>query len=176
MVYNDEHEIAEINQITDTSKDIGRSNNSKKSDKSIPNKTHINYTYGELVECGEFGHLAKECNITSVNTNQFNDATDQVTANPFINAHSGPLFHKPQEKIKYPTKISQTKPPILTHQITTDFQLSQKACNQLSSQMTEMTETNKLLKKAVQNTYKRLTNEQKANPKNTPNNMKTAKI
>ena len=38
MVYNDEHEVAEINQITDTSKDIsGCSSNSK-----LPNKGVLN--------------------------------------------------------------------------------------------------------------------------------------
>ena len=54
-----------------------------------------------------------------------------------------------------------------------DFQLFQKAWNQLSSQMNEMAITNKVLKKAVQSTYKRLMNEQKQNPKKTPNDMKT---
>ena len=39
------------------------------------------------------------------------------------------------------------KPPILTQQITADFQLSQKAWKQLSGQINEMVETKKLLKK-----------------------------
>ena len=56
-----------------------------------------------------------------------------------------------------------------------DFQLSQVAWNQLRSQMNENTKTDKLSKKAVKNTYKRLTNLQKQNPKKTPNSMETPK-
>ena len=37
------------------------------------------------------------------------------------------------EPIRYPTHISPVRPPILTQQITTDFQLSQEAWNKLSS-------------------------------------------
>ena len=55
-----------------------------------------------------------------------------------------------------------------------DFQHSQEAWNQLSSQMNEMAETNKLLKKAVWSTYKTVTTDQKQNPK-TSNNLKTQK-
>ena len=40
LVYNDEHEIAVFNQTIDTSKDIGRSNNSKQLYKSILQMTH----------------------------------------------------------------------------------------------------------------------------------------
>ena len=53
------------------------------------------------------------------------------------------------DTIRYSTPISQARPPVLTQQITADFQLSQEAWNKLSSQMTEMAETNKLLKKAI---------------------------
>ena len=61
LVYNDEHEVAEISQIIDTSKDIGRSNNSYQQDKSVLNKTHKYYTYwGPCLKCGKFGHLDKE--------------------------------------------------------------------------------------------------------------------
>ena len=49
LVYNDEHEIAEINQILDTSKDIGKSNNSTQADISILNNTHKNYTFWGIV-------------------------------------------------------------------------------------------------------------------------------
>ena len=59
------------------------------------------------------------------------------------------------EPIRYPTPISAVRPPVLTQQITADFQLSQEAWNKLSSQMTEMAETNKILKKAIMNTYKK---------------------
>ena len=48
------------------------------------------------------------------------------------------MVHKtPQNtrQIKYPTTISPIKLPILTQQIMADFQLSQEAWNQLSSQM-----------------------------------------
>ena len=53
------------------------------------------------------------------------------------------------------------------------FQLSQEVWNQLSSQMNEMVETNKLLKKAVQVTYKKLTTVQNQNPKKLTNLEKT---
>ena len=43
--------------------------------------------------------------------------------------------------------MSHTKSSILTQQITADFQLSQESWKQLSSQMNEMVETNKLLKR-----------------------------
>ena len=49
-----------------------------------------------------------------------------------------------------PTLISPTKPPIMIQKIMADFQLSQESWDQLHSQMNETTETNKLLKKAVQ--------------------------
>ena len=57
----------------------------------------------------------------------------------------------------------------------TDVQLSQVAWNKLSSQMNEMAEMNKLLKKVVKSTYKKLTSAPKQYPKKTPNNMKTSK-
>ena len=44
--------------------------------------------------------------------------------------------------IRYPTHMSPVRPSVLTQQITTDFPLSQEAWNKLSSQMTEMAETN----------------------------------
>ena len=70
--------------------------------------------------------------------------------NVFRNSHS----NLPTPQIKYPTTISPTKLSILTQQIMADFQLSPKAWNQLSNQMNEVVKTNKLLKKAVQGTYK----------------------
>ena len=39
---------------------------------------------------------------------------------------------------------------------TTDCELSKEAWNKLSSQMTEMAETNMLFKRAVKNTYKKV--------------------
>ena len=56
-----------------------------------------------------------------------------------------------------------------------DFQLSQEAWNNLSSQMNEMAEANKLLKKAVKSTYNKLTNVPKQCPKKTYHNMKVSK-
>ena len=83
------------------------------------------------------------------------------------------LSTSPVSQIKYPTTILPTKPPPLTQQITVDVLLSQEALKQLSSQMNEMVETNKYLKKAVQGAYKKLTNVQKQNATNPPNTKKT---
>ena len=69
-------------------------------------------------------------------------------------------IHKPQEKLDIPP----TKTPILTQQITTDFQLCQETWNQLTSQMNAMAKTNKLLRKTLKSTHKRWMNVQK-NPK-----------
>ena len=49
-----------------------------------------------------------------------------------------------------------------------DLQLSQETCNQLSNQMNEMVKTRKLLKIAVQGTYKTFRNVQKQYPRNLP--------
>ena len=45
LVYNEEHELAEITEIIDTSKDIGRSNISEQPEKNVLDKTHKLYTY-----------------------------------------------------------------------------------------------------------------------------------
>ena len=49
LVYNEEHELAEINKIIDAS-NIGRSNNSKKPDKIVLKKTQKLYMLGNLLE------------------------------------------------------------------------------------------------------------------------------
>ena len=90
-----------------------------------------------------------------MNKNQFNNVQDQATVNSFKNIQSGSPSLQTTGQIRYPTKVLPTWPPMLTQQITADFQLSQEAWNQLSSQMNEMAEINKLLKKAVKSTYKR---------------------
>ena len=97
------------------------------------NKTSINYTYlGPCWKNNEFGHLAKECkNITS-NTSQSDQITQEQT---MINTCRNASSTSPISQIKYPTTISPTRPPILTQQITTDFQLSQEAWNHLNKQM-----------------------------------------
>ena len=55
-----------------------------------------------------------------------------------------------------------------------DFQLSQDAWNKLSSQMNEMAEANKLLKKAVKSTYKKLKSISKQYAKKAPNHQKAS--
>ena len=116
------------------------------------NKASKNYTYiGTCWKCNEFSYLAKECkNITS-NTSQSDHTTHKQTMiNTYRDAHST----TPISQIKYPITISPTKSSILNQQITAVFQLSKEAWNQLSNQMNEMFEFNKLSKKAVQGTYK----------------------
>ena len=71
----------------------------------------------------------------------------------FRNSQRGSRTPQAARQITDPTKISPTKPPILTQQIMTDFQISQEAWNQLSSQMNGMVETNNLLNKVIQGTY-----------------------
>ena len=78
----------------------------------------------------------KECQSNSTMANQ-----DQI--------YKGQTHIQTAEPIRYPSSISPVRPPVLTQQITTDFQLSQEVWNKFSSQMTEMAETNKLLKKAL---------------------------
>ena len=70
-------------------------------------------------------------------------------------AYKDQTYPQTAEPIRYPTPLSLVRPPVLTEQITTDFQPLQEAWNKLSSQMTEMAETNKLLKKAIKNIYKK---------------------
>ena len=69
-------------------------------------------------------------------------------------AYKGQTYTQTAESIRYPTPITPVGLPVLTQQIPTDFQLLQEAWNKLSSQMTEMAETNKLSKKAIKNTKK----------------------
>ena len=71
-------------------------------------------------------------------------------------------FQIPQ---RYLTAISPARPPILTQLITADFQLSQEMWDHLSSQMNEMSK-NRLIKRVVKKTYKKLTNLQSTVPRN----------
>ena len=63
--------------------------------------------------------------------------------------YKGPTNIKLTEPIRYPTPMSPTRLPVLTQQITADFQLSTEVWNKLIIQMSEMAETNKLLKRTV---------------------------
>ena len=129
-----------------------------------------NTFWGYCWKCGKFGHSAKEYQNNTATASQ-----DQTMVTTFKNTQNGPTNLQTIEPIRYPTTISPARPPILTQQITTDFQLSQEAWNELSSQMDEMAKTKKLLKKAVKSTYKKLTSVPKQYPKKTPNNMKASK-
>ena len=64
---------------------------------------------------------------------------------------------------------------VLIQQMTTYFQLSQEAWNKLSSQMSEMAETNKILKRGVKNTYKKVNSITNPTPKKVSNTAKTPK-
>ena len=78
--------------------------------------------------------------------------------------HNSPTNVQTIEWIRYPTQTSPARPPVLTQQVMADLQLSQEAQNKLSGQMNEMAETNKLLKKAVKSSYKKLTTVPKQDP------------
>ena len=88
-------------------------------------------------------------------------------------AYKGQTCAQTAEPIRLPTPTSPGRPSVLTQKITTDFQLSQEAWNKLSSQMTEMAETNKLLKKAIKNTYKKVNSIPNPLPKKASNTTKT---
>ena len=92
------------------------------SGKGILNKTNKNYTYlGTCWKC-EFGHLAKECKNIPLNSNLFdNTIQDQSMINSFRNSQSDSPTPQTTRQIKYLMTISPTKPPILTQQITADF-------------------------------------------------------
>ena len=112
LLYIDEHEVSEINQIIDTQNDTNGGNNSKCSYRNVLNKTSKNLTYwGTCWRCNEFGHLAKEYQNIPSNTNQFgNNMQEQTMINTFRNSCSD----SPALQIKYHTTILPTKPPILT--------------------------------------------------------------
>ena len=138
-------------------------NRPKTPEKNLQNKMNKNYTFwGNCWRCGEFGQLAKECqnNLTMANQDQ---------------THYGPTSIQTIELIRYPTQISPARLPVLTQQITAGFQLSQEDGNKVSSQMSEMTKANKLWKKAVKSTYKKLPSIQIQYPKKASNHLQTSK-
>ena len=90
-------------------------------------------------------------------------------ANPLKNTHIGLQISQTTSELRYPFVGFATRLPVLTQQITSDFQLSQKALDHLRNQMNELAETNRLLKKAVKNTYQTLTNVKKSGCKENPN-------
>ena len=90
-------------------------------------------------------------------------------------AYKGKIYIQTAEPIRYPTPITLVRPPLLTQQITADFQLSQEAWNKLSSQMTEIVEANKLLKEAIKSTYKKVNSIPNPPPKKAFHTTKTPK-
>ena len=132
--------ISDIQQHSDIHKNTNDSNKNKSTNKNATNKTNKTYTYlGTCWKCNEFGHLAKECKNSPSDINHTDHIIqEQTMMDTYRNAHST----SPVSQIKYPTTILPTKLPILTEQITADFQFSQETWKQLSSQMNEMVETN----------------------------------
>ena len=161
--------MSEIQQ-TDLHKNTSNNNKSTFSKKNTTNNTCKTHTYlGTCSKCNEFGHITKECKNNLSDTN-LNDQQEQTMINTCRNTHNT----SPVLPIKYPTTISATKPPILTKQISADFQILQEAWKQVSSQMNKMIETNKFLKRQSRPTYKHLTNKQKQNLRNYPQPKTTA--
>ena len=140
LVYNDEHAIDEINQITGTLTNINVGNRSKNLDKDVQNK--INKSSVETV-----GNVANLLQNNSVTANQ-----DQTMVTTFKNTKNDLSNLQTVEPIRYPTAVSLTRLPVLTQQITEDLQLLQSTLNKLSSQLNEMAKLNTLLKKAVKST------------------------
>ena len=85
------------------------------SDRDQQNKNTKNYTFWDNCwKCGKFGHSAKDCQNNSTMANQ-----DQT--------YKSQSHIQKAEPIRYPISISPARPPVLTKQITTDFQLLQEA-------------------------------------------------
>ena len=144
LVHNEDRIIAEINEIADSTSNIKLNNWPKMSDSKQKNKNTKNYTFwGNCWKCGKFGYSVKECQSNSNMANQdwaYKGQTHILTAEP----------------IRYSIPISPARSPVLTQHITADFQLSWETWKKLSSQMTEMAEADKLLKKAIRNTYQKV--------------------
>ena len=87
-------------------------------------------------------------------------------------AYKGLAHAQIAEPIWCPTPISPVRSPVLKQQITTDYQHSHAAWNKLSSQMTDLAETNKLLKKAIKNAYKKVNSIPNPHPKKASNTTK----
>ena len=85
------------------------------------------------MKCGKFGHSARACQNNSTMATQ-----DQT--------YKGENNIQMEETIRYPTPMSPARPLVLTQQITAAFQLLQESWNKLSSQMSKMAKTDKLLK------------------------------
>ena len=151
-MYNEENNVSEIPKYTDIHRNTSDSNKNKFTNKNATKQANKTYTYlGICWKCNECSHMAKECKSIPSDTNQTDHIIQEQT---MINTYRNRLSTSPVSQIKYPITISSAKPSILTQQITADFQLSQEAWNLLSSQMDEMVEANKTLKKAIQGTYK----------------------
>ena len=68
----------------------------------------------------KFGHLAKECKNSLSDTNQ----TDHIMQERImINTYRNACSTSQVSQIEFPTTILPTKPPTLTQQMKTDFQL-----------------------------------------------------
>ena len=83
-------------------------------------------------------------------------------------------LHYPQDKLNTPPQFCRPNTNINPTNYGR-FSVVPRSWNQFSSQMNQMVEINIFLKKAVQDTYKRLRNVQKQNPKKSPNNMTNKK-
>ena len=124
-------------------------NNNKLANKNVTKKATKLHTYLDTCwKCNEFGHVAKECKSKPSDTKLTNHWKQEQT---MIYTNRNACSTSPVSPIKYPSTILPTKPPILTQQITADFQLSKEAWKQVSSQMNEMVETNKFLKSSTRN-------------------------
>ena len=111
MIYNDKCELAEINQIVDTSKDVDGNNSFKPPSKGILNETYKKCMYWDTcLKCDEFGHLAKEYKTTSQTANQFENIIQDQPTIMFLQIHEVTYQpHKPQEnQIPYDNFSNQT--------------------------------------------------------------------
>ena len=109
-----------------------------------------------------------------MNTNHLSNthSTSPVT-NSLKNVQGGLQIPQTTGQNRYPTTILSTRPPILTQQITAHFQLSQEAWNHLSNLIDKTVNTNRLIMKAVKDTYKKLKNVQTHTANKTPTNIKS---
>ena len=86
-MYQDEHTIAEINEITNSIANAKMGYKFKTPDKDLQNKINKNYTFwGNCWKCVKFVHSANECqnNLTMTNQDQTHNGPANIQTTELI--------------------------------------------------------------------------------------------